>query len=95
MVADCVDFIGITIPANAEARAFAASFYEYLGSGARTGQAKLQPTPVRVMPGGLERIATDGFGLLSGSFKPESEGQKGHDDRIRPISGEKIVYALV
>ncbi|OJJ08325.1 hypothetical protein ASPVEDRAFT_47489 [Aspergillus versicolor CBS 583.65] len=86
---------GITIPANAEARAFAAAFYQYLGSGVGTAQIKLHPSPVRVMPGGLEKIPTDGFALLSGSFKRDSEGQKDHDDHLRPISGEKIVYKLV
>jgi hypothetical protein len=95
LVADAVDFLGITIPANAEARAFAAAFYQYLGSGVGTAQIKLHPTPVRVMPGGLEKIPTDGFALLSGSFKPEGQVQKDYDDSLRPISGEKILYKLV
>lgn len=95
LVADAVNSIGITIPANAEARAFAAAFYEYLGSGARTGQIKLHPIPVRVMPGGLEKIPTDGFALLSGSFEAKGQGKKDYENRLRPISGEKIVYVLV
>ncbi|KAF5004135.1 hypothetical protein FDECE_9349 [Fusarium decemcellulare] len=83
---------GLVIPANAKTRAFAAAFYQYLGSGAQSGEIRLHPAPIRVMPGGLERIPSDGFALLSGGFKPERQDKKDTEDHLRPISGEKIVY---
>ncbi|EQB44439.1 hypothetical protein CGLO_16816 [Colletotrichum gloeosporioides Cg-14] len=73
---------GATLPANPEARRFTAEFYNYMGSGASSGVIKLQPNPVRLMSGGLERIASEGFALLTGA----GEG--------RPVSAEKIVYTI-
>lgn len=79
-----------SIPANPEARAFAAKFFEWLGS---RGEVKLEPNPVRVMPGSLERIAEDGFKL----FGTDVSGRTGSgraEDYMRPISGEKLVYRI-
>ncbi|CAI0648747.1 unnamed protein product [Colletotrichum noveboracense] len=73
---------GATLPANPEARRFTAAFYNHMGSEAASGVVKLQPNPVRLMPGGVERIASEGFALMTGV----GEG--------RPVSAEKIVYAI-
>ncbi|KAH7152651.1 hypothetical protein EDB81DRAFT_867998 [Dactylonectria macrodidyma] len=56
-----VECNGSTLPANPTARAFAVSFFSYLSS---SESVKLQSNPLRLMPGGLERIAPDGFQLL-------------------------------
>ncbi|KAL0934529.1 uncharacterized protein CTRU02_211328 [Colletotrichum truncatum] len=76
---------GATIPANSEARKFTTEFYNYLGSGASSGHVKLQPNPIRLMSGGLEKIVPEGFPLLGGS---------GHVKGQLPVSAEKIVYTL-
>uniref|UniRef100_L2FXY8 Zinc-binding oxidoreductase n=1 Tax=Colletotrichum fructicola (strain Nara gc5) TaxID=1213859 RepID=L2FXY8_COLFN len=73
---------GATLPANPHARRFTAEFYNYMGSAASSGVVKVQPNPVRLMPGGLERIALEGFALLTGAG-----GE-------RPVSAEKIVYTI-
>ncbi|KAI8153642.1 Enoyl reductase [Colletotrichum sp. SAR 10_71] len=73
---------GATLPANPDARRFTAEFYNYMGSAASSGVVKVQPNPVRLMPGGLERIALEGFALLTGAG-----GE-------RPVSAEKIVYTI-
>ncbi|KAI8307239.1 hypothetical protein K4K59_011127 [Colletotrichum sp. SAR11_240] len=73
---------GATLPANAEARRFATEFYNYVGSGASSGVVKVQPNPVRLMLGGLDRIASEGFALLTGAG-----GE-------RPVSAEKIAYII-
>lgn len=75
-------------------------FFKYLGSGASTGSVKLQSNPVRIMPGGLDMIAHDGFYLLGSgnvadrgvvAFEAVSQLSEEH---MRPISGEKIVYRV-
>ncbi|KAF4830927.1 Enoyl reductase [Colletotrichum tropicale] len=73
---------GATLPANPDARRFTAEFYNYMGSEASSGVVKVQSNPVRLMPGGLERIALEGFALLTGAG-----GE-------RPVSAEKIVYTI-
>ncbi|KAI1379009.1 GroES-like protein [Hypoxylon crocopeplum] len=59
-----IGYNGSVIPANPKAREFAAEFYRFLGSGVAQGEVKLEPNPVRIMPGGLDRIVPDGFALL-------------------------------
>ncbi|OTB05606.1 hypothetical protein M426DRAFT_10353 [Hypoxylon sp. CI-4A] len=88
-----IGYHGFVLPANAKARAFAAAFYEYLGSDSKTGGVKLVPNPVRIMPGGLEQIPLDGFTLLGGNLDPERH-QDQSSDHMRPISAGKIVYRL-
>ncbi|KAL1406547.1 hypothetical protein Q8F55_008253 [Vanrija albida] len=83
-----------TIPAKPEARAFAAAFYTWLGSAAADGEVKLQPNPVRVMPGGLERVVPDGFALLGWNQVSARQCDR-PEEYMRPISGEKLVYELV
>ncbi|EWY85850.1 hypothetical protein FOYG_12949 [Fusarium oxysporum NRRL 32931] len=87
-----VEYNGSTMPANPAARAFAAAFFDYLSS---NEWPKLQPNPIRLMPGGLERVVPDGFELLGKdqvSARSASHGRS--EDWMRPISGEKLVYAL-
>jgi len=54
-----VQYQGLTVPASPETRRFAVEFYRWLSEG-----GKLEPNPVREMPGGLERVVEDGFALL-------------------------------
>ncbi|KAH0429428.1 zinc-binding oxidoreductase [Colletotrichum camelliae] len=74
--------LGATLPANPEARRITAEFYNYMGSEASSGVVKVQSNPVRLMPGGLERIASEGFALLTGAGGEQ------------PVSAEKIVYTI-
>ncbi|KAL3295019.1 toxD protein [Colletotrichum asianum] len=73
---------GATLPSNPDARRFTAEFYKYMGSEASSGLVKVQSNPVRLMPGGLGRIASEGSALLTGVG-----GE-------RPVSAEKIVYTI-
>ncbi|EXF85360.1 hypothetical protein CFIO01_02574 [Colletotrichum fioriniae PJ7] len=84
-----IQYQGVTFPANPEAREFATQFYNHLGSEASLGRVKLQANPVRLMPGGLENIASEGIPLFGS--KQVNEPPKDH---LRPISGEKIVYIV-
>ncbi|KAI0837973.1 GroES-like protein [Hypoxylon sp. FL0890] len=90
-----IGYNGLIMPANPRARVFAAEFYQFLGSGAIRGEVVLEPNPVRIMPGGLDRIVPDGFTLL-GSLRVSDRGASGRtEDYMRPISMEKLVYSLV
>ncbi|KAL2670159.1 hypothetical protein Neosp_015040 [[Neocosmospora] mangrovei] len=79
-----IGYQGASIPANPEARRFAAEFFAFLGSEASQGKAKLAGNPIRQMPGGLEKIV-DGIALVSPNKTPG----------IRPISAEKAVYTIL
>ena len=78
----------MTLPPNSEARAFTMAFYSWLSEG-----GKIVPNAARLMPGGLERIAEDGFALL-GSGKMEHREGDSDEPHLRPISGEKLVYRI-
>ncbi|KAG7045152.1 GroES-like protein [Colletotrichum scovillei] len=84
-----IQYQGVTFPANLEAREFATQFYNYLGSEASLGKVKLQANPVRLMPGGLESIASEGIPL----FGPNQVNEP-PKDHMRPVSGEKVVYTV-
>ncbi|KAH8589151.1 hypothetical protein B0O99DRAFT_637364 [Bisporella sp. PMI_857] len=90
-----IGYQGVTLPANPKAHMFAKRFFEYLGSDAASGQAKLVPNPVRYMPGGLEKIASEGFALLGSKMSVGKFSESQERDYLRPISGEKIVYYVV
>ncbi|EEU38909.1 uncharacterized protein NECHADRAFT_88920 [Fusarium vanettenii 77-13-4] len=79
-----IGYQGASIPANPEARRFAAEFFAFLGSEGSQRKAKLAGNPIRQMPGGLEKIA-EGLALVSPNKMPE----------VRPISAEKAVYTIV
>jgi len=56
----------------------------------------IPPNPVRIMPGGLERIVEDGFTLFgSGDLKVSERSGADELEWKRPISGEKIVYNIL
>jgi len=83
-----IQYSGLTVPKSFEARAFAVEFYKWLSGG-----GKLEPNPVRVMPGGLGQIVEDGFVLLgSGSMQDRDCGRK--EAWMRPVSAEKLVYPI-
>lgn len=71
------------MPANPDARKFAAAFYRWLSSGAEHNDPKLTPNPVRLCQGGLKGIAENGLDLIG----PNAKGQL-------PLSAEKAVYIL-
>ncbi|KAI3573100.1 chaperonin 10-like protein [Fusarium oxysporum f. sp. albedinis] len=75
--------LGANIPANSEARKFATKFFEFLGSEALSGKAKLESNPVRHMSGGLDKIE-EGLALVSPNKIPG----------VRPVSAKKVVYTI-
>ncbi|CAI6088193.1 unnamed protein product [Clonostachys chloroleuca] len=78
----------LVVPVSEDARRFAASFYRWLSSG-----APVTPNPVRLMPGGLDKIVPDGFALL-GSGSMEDRQRRRTEAWMKPISGEKLVYRI-
>lgn len=82
-----VGYTGFVVPASAEARAFAVAFYKWLSEG-----RNLEPSPVRMMPGGLERVVEDGLALL-GPGKMEDRGSR-TEEWMRPVQAEKLVYQI-
>ncbi|KAF5686233.1 ToxD-like protein [Fusarium denticulatum] len=84
-------FGGVAICSTTETRSFAAAFYQFLGSGAVSNEVKLQPNPVRLLPGGLDKISSKGFNLLSVNQKSEP-GQA--TEIFKRVSGEKLVFSL-
>lgn len=84
-----VRYTEIAFPASPEARAFAVAFYKWLSEGGK----KLEANPIRLMPGGLERVVPDGFALLgSGMMEDRERGRE--EEWMRPISAEKLVYRV-
>lgn len=77
-------FVVHTSPAK---RAFATAFYKWLSDG-----GLLQPNPVRIMPGGLEKVVPDGFTVLGTGVTSRGHGRT--EQHMRPISGEKLVYKI-
>ncbi|KAK2604694.1 hypothetical protein N8I77_007603 [Diaporthe amygdali] len=77
-------FVVRTSPAK---RSFATAFYKWLSDG-----GLLQPNPVRIMPGGLEKVVPDGFAVLGTGVT--SRGHNRTEHHMRPISGEKLVYKI-
>ncbi|KAK4073141.1 uncharacterized protein Triagg1_5421 [Trichoderma aggressivum f. europaeum] len=89
-----IGYNGATIAANPEARVFATKFFNYLSTAAADGKVKLEPNPVRLMPGGLGRIVPDGFVLLGSGLVSQRSSASRNEDYMRPISGEKMVYKI-
>jgi hypothetical protein len=79
---------GMALLASREARAFTAAFYRWLSGG-----GKLEPNPIRLMPGGLENVVPDGFALL-GCGSMEDRNKERPEAWMRPVSAEKLVYRL-
>ncbi|KAF5235709.1 hypothetical protein FANTH_11589 [Fusarium anthophilum] len=89
-----VGYNGAAIPANPDAHAFAKEFYNFLSEPLLSGRAQLEPNPVRLMPGGLEKVTEDGFCLLGTGLVSERSKIERTEEYMRPISAEKLVYSL-
>ncbi|KAF3764369.1 GroES-like protein [Cryphonectria parasitica EP155] len=94
-------FGSLEFPANPDARKFAAQVYSYWTREALAGKTPIEPNPVRLMPGGLERIVPDAFPLLSSGVMASSfpdgkskQGGEGTEEHLKPIAGEKLVYTI-
>ena len=83
-----VQYQGMILPASTQARSFAVAFYKWLSEGGR-----LEPNPLREMPGGLQSIVDDGLTLL-GSGTMRDRDTKSEKDWMRPLSAEKMVYKI-
>lgn len=77
----------VLIRSSAAKKSFATAFYKWLSDG-----GLLRPNPVRLMPGGLERIVADGFNVLGTNVT--DRGNDRVEDHMRAISGEKLVYRI-
>ncbi|KAF4771241.1 hypothetical protein HAV15_012318 [Penicillium sp. str.  len=82
------------LPANADARDFAAKFFSFLGTDAKADEIKLEPNPLRIMPGGLERVVPDGFTLLGKDGVSSRMMNDRLEEYMQPISAQKIVYPV-
>ncbi|RBR23786.1 uncharacterized protein FIESC28_03402 [Fusarium coffeatum] len=89
-----VGYNGSVLPANPDAHKFAKEFYNFLSSTGPSGKAKLEANPVRLMPGGLERVVPDGFALLGSGPVSQRTKLARIEEYMRPISGEKLVYKI-
>ncbi|KND88735.1 Zinc-type alcohol dehydrogenase-like protein C2E1P3.01 [Tolypocladium ophioglossoides CBS 100239] len=89
-----IGYNGTILPENPKARDFATKFFDFLGTETSAGGAQLEPNPVRVMPGGLEKIVPDGFSLLGSGLVVDRVSAQREEDYMRPISAEKLVYNI-
>lgn len=84
-----IGYNGGIIPASPAARAFAVAFDAYIST------QPLEPNPIRLLPGGLERVTKEGFALLGGVFVG-ARGEATVDGKtLKPLSGEKAVFELL
>jgi hypothetical protein len=76
-------------------KAFSVEFFRFLSRGSSTDRSKfpVDPVPIRLMPGGLDRIVPDAFTLL-GTGMPETRKAAGPEPWMKPVSGEKLVYLV-
>lgn len=95
-------FTDETLAANADWRALTVEFYKYLSAGSSTDSARfpIDPNPIRLMPGGLERVVPDAFQLIGSGKVADREKARVETDVeakpwLKPISGEKLVYKIV
>lgn len=87
---EAVEYQGFTVKQSPAAREFAVEYYKWLSQAAGS---ELIPVPIRIMPGGLDRVAEDGFRLLgAGSMTERSVGRS--EEWMRPVSAEKLVYRI-
>ncbi|ENH73419.1 hypothetical protein FOC1_g10008906 [Fusarium oxysporum f. sp. cubense race 1] len=89
-----VGYSDAVIPANPDAHAFAKEFYNFLSKPLPSGRAQLEPNPVRLMPGGLEKVVQDGFRLLGTGLVSARSKIERPEEYMRSISAEKLVYRL-
>ena len=86
---ESVQYQGMDLPASPRARGFAVAFYKWLSA----GWGRLEPNPLREMPGGLGSIVDDGFRLL-GSGTMRDRGSNSERVEMKPLSAEKIIYTI-
>ncbi|KAF5660759.1 ToxD-like protein [Fusarium denticulatum] len=89
-----VGYNDAVIPANPDAHAYAKDFYKFLSKPLPSGSAQVEPNPVRMMPGGFERVVQDGFSILGTGLISERSKIERTEEYVRPISGEKLVYSV-
>jgi NADPH:quinone reductase-like Zn-dependent oxidoreductase len=82
-----VEYHNLVVRTSPAKRSFATAFYKWLSDG-----GLLQPNPIRVMPGGLEKVVPDGFAVLGTGVT--SRGHDRTEQHMRPISAEKLVYKI-
>lgn len=85
-----IQYQGFTVEQSPAARSFAVAFYKWLEEAMGV---KLVPVPVRLMPGGLEKVVDDGFRLL-GAGGMGDRGADRKEEWMRPVSAEKLVYRV-
>ncbi|KAJ7232013.1 chaperonin 10-like protein [Mycena rebaudengoi] len=93
-----IEYNGATMAASAAHRAFSVGFFEYLSAGHPKDATRfpILANPVRLMPGGLERVVEDAFRLIgTGKLGDRAAFVEVDDVTTRPISAEKLVYQLV
>ncbi|KAI3595160.1 zinc-binding oxidoreductase [Moniliophthora roreri] len=81
-----------TIPASPSWRSFSVAFYEWMSKSSSCWP--ISPNPVRLMPGGLSKVAEDGFKLLGSGRVADRMSEEGGQEWMRPISAEKLVYRI-
>ena len=82
------------LPPDLTWRAVTVEYYKYLSKGSPTDPSKfpIEPNPVRLMPGGLEKMVHDGFELLGWDKVVGRDPVVRDEPWMKPISGEKLVY---
>jgi NADPH:quinone reductase-like Zn-dependent oxidoreductase len=85
-----VQYQGFTVSKSPAARAFAVAFYRWLETALGSD---LKPTPIRLMPGGLEKVVEDGFQLLGAGSVTDRQAKR-PEEWMRPVSAEKLVYRI-
>jgi len=90
---------GEILPASPSWRDLTVAFFRYLSGGSPTDPTRfpIAANPIRLMPGGLDRIVPDAFALIgSGKVSDRVLYEKEYGSRpwMRPISGEKLVYRI-
>ncbi|KAM0238285.1 hypothetical protein ACHAP5_008749 [Fusarium lateritium] len=90
-----LDIKGAVLPADPDAHSFAKEFYKFLSEPLPSGRAQLEPNPVRLMPGGLKKVVSDGFVLLGNGSVSERAKLARDEEYMRPISAEKLVYYTI
>lgn len=85
-----VQYQGMTVKKSLTTRAFAVAFYKWLGA---VVGLELKTVPIRLMPGGLERVVADGFALLGAGGMEDRKASRA-EQWMRPVSAEKLVYRI-
>jgi NADPH:quinone reductase-like Zn-dependent oxidoreductase len=85
-----IQYQGFTVKKSPAARSFAVSFYKWLETSLGSD---LQPVPIRLMPGSLEKVVEDGYQLL-GAGGMDDRKVKRTEQWMQPVSAEKLVYRI-